>query len=112
MTENPNRMRPKARPGIMDAPLYVPGTHLDESNGDVAILSANENPLGASPSALDSAAKSVGSLHRYPDGGSDGLRAALGKLHGLDPTRIICGAGSDELITFLVRGFAGPGNHE
>lgn len=108
--DNPTRMKPVPRPGVMDAPLYVPGTHLDESNGDVAILSANENPAGASPDASKAASEAADGLHRYPDGGSVALRQALGELHGLDPERIICGAGSDELITFLIRAYAGPGD--
>jgi len=103
-------LKPVPRPGVMDAPIYVPGTHIDESGGDVAILSANENPAGASPMAVDAAGEAAKGLHRYPDGGSVALRQALGELHGLDPDRIICGAGSDELITFLIRAYAGPGD--
>lgn len=103
-------LKPVPRPGVMDAPLYVPGTHIDESGGNVAILSANENPAGASRSAGVAATEAAGGLHRYPDGGSVALRDALGELHGLDPERIICGAGSDELITFLIRAYAGPGD--
>lgn len=104
------RLQPVPRPGVMDAPIYVPGTHLDEADGNVAILSANENPAGASASAIKATADAARGLHRYPDGGSVALRKALGELHGLDPERIICGAGSDELITFLIRAYAGPGD--
>lgn len=106
----PPRLMPVPRPGVMDAPIYVPGTHLDETGGDVAILSANENPAGASPAAGEAVSQAVRGLHRYPDGGSVDLRKALGELHGLNPERIICGAGSDELITFLIRAYAGPGD--
>ena len=49
-------------------------------------------------------------MHRYPDGNSTELRAALGRHHGLDPARIVCGAGSDELISLLIRAYAGPGD--
>jgi histidinol-phosphate aminotransferase len=38
------------------------------------------------------------------------LRQAIGEVHGLDPERIICGAGSDEVITFLCQTYAGPGD--
>jgi histidinol-phosphate aminotransferase len=37
------------------------------------------------------------------------LRAAIGEVHGLDPARIVCGAGSDEIISFLAQAYAGPG---
>src|SRR5207245_7043653 len=49
-------------------------------------------------------------IPRYPDGNAEGLRAALGRRHELDPARIVCGAGSDELITLLLRSYAGPGD--
>ncbi len=38
------------------------------------------------------------------------MREALGRLHGLDPARIVCGFGSDELIGLLLRAYAGPGD--
>jgi histidinol-phosphate aminotransferase len=49
-------------------------------------------------------------LHRYPEGGSIDLRAAIGRHHGLDPERIVCGTGSDELLNLLVRAYCGPGD--
>ncbi|MEQ9122663.1 MAG: histidinol-phosphate transaminase, partial [Alphaproteobacteria bacterium] len=50
------------------------------------------------------------SLHRYPDGGAQALVRAIGEVHGLDPARIVCGAGSDELLALLGRAYAGPGD--
>ena len=49
-------------------------------------------------------------LHRYPDGGAEKLRAAIGRHYGLDAKRIVCGAGSDELLNLLVRAYCGPGD--
>jgi histidinol-phosphate aminotransferase len=49
-------------------------------------------------------------IHRYPDGSAAQLRAALGRHNGLDPERIVCGAGSDELIGLLLSAYAGPGS--
>jgi len=49
-------------------------------------------------------------LYRYPDGGATALVEAIGAAHGLDPARIVCGAGSDELLQLLARGYAGPGD--
>ena len=49
-------------------------------------------------------------MHRYPDGSAAELRAALGRHHGLDPERIVCGSGSDELIGLLQRAYAGVGS--
>ena len=48
-------------------------------------------------------------LHRYPDGGATELRQAIGARFGLDPDRIVCGAGSDELIYLLCLAYGGPG---
>ena len=102
--------KPLPRPGIADAPLYVPGEH--KSNGEIepAVLSANENPLGPSAKAIAAYREAAGHLHRYPDGGSNTLRQAIGAAQGLDPDRIVCGAGSDELISFLTRAYAGDGD--
>jgi len=47
-------------------------------------------------------------MHRYPDGHAVHLRAALAKLHNLDAERIVCGAGSDELLQLLTRAYAAP----
>src|SRR5215470_15676208 len=49
-------------------------------------------------------------LHRYPDGGQEELRAAIAAQNGLPAEQIVCGAGSDELISLLVRAYAGPGD--
>jgi histidinol-phosphate aminotransferase len=49
-------------------------------------------------------------LSRYPDGGSTALREAIGARFGLDPARIVCGAGSDELLGLMARGYAGEGD--
>ena len=73
-------------------------------------LSSNEGALGPSPAAI-SAYESLGAdLHRYPDGGSVDLRAAIGTKNGLDPDRIVCSAGSDEVLALLARAYAGPGD--
>jgi histidinol-phosphate aminotransferase len=47
--------------------------------------------------------------HRYPDGHATALRRAIGKRFGLDPARIVCGNGSDELIAHLVLAYGGEG---
>ncbi len=76
----------------------------------VAKLSSNESPLGPSPTAAAVYRELAGELHRYPEGGSVQLRQAIARRHNLDAERIVCGAGSDELIGLLVRAYAGPGD--
>ncbi len=101
---------PTPRPGILDIPLYVPGTHAAGGDIEPAILSANENPLGASGEAVDAVRKSAESLHRYPEGGSIELRRAIAGEIGCAPENLICGSGSDEIISMLIRAYAGPGD--
>src|SRR5436309_11081741 len=87
--------RPQPRPGVLAIDPYVPGKSSAPGVARVFKLSSNETPLGPSPRAI-TAYQAVGAhLHDYPDGGSTELRAAIGRAYGLDPDRIVCGAGSD-----------------
>jgi histidinol-phosphate aminotransferase len=101
---------PQPRPGIMDIAPYVGGKDTVEGVAKVSKLSSNEGALGPSPKAMAAYARAAAELHRYPDGGSDKLRAAIGKRFSLDPARIVCGSGSDELLNLLVRSYCGPGD--
>ncbi len=103
-------MSPRPRPGILDVQPYVGGESRAPGGKKPVRLASNENPLGPSPKAIAAYEAEGPDLHRYPDGASAELRAALGTLHDLDPTQIVCGAGSDELIGMLVRAYAGPGD--
>src|SRR5258707_13783744 len=96
------------RPGIMKIAPYVPGKDSVEGKKTIAKLSSNEGALGPSPKAMAAYAKAAAELHRYPDGDSTKLRAAIGRHYGLDAERIVCGAGSDELLNLLVSSYAGP----
>lgn len=109
--DSQERARPVPRPGILEVPVYVPGVH--EAAGDgrpPAILSANENALGCSPAARAAFRDTSDKLHRYPEGGSTEIREAIAADIGCDPAEIICGAGSDEIISMLIRAYAGPGD--
>lgn len=72
-------------------------------------LSANESCLGPSPSAVRAASEAVRNLATYPDGGSCPLRAAIAARYRLDRDRIVCGAGSEELISLIVQAWVAPG---
>ncbi|PIB25834.1 histidinol-phosphate transaminase [Amylibacter kogurei] len=98
------------RPGIMDIELYVGGKgHLDGVE-NVVKLSSNENPLGPSPKAIAAYREESKYLNIYPSSDHSNLRDAIAHVHGLDAKRIICGNGSDEIITFLTQAFAGEGD--
>ncbi len=96
------------QPGIMDIALYEGGASHVEGRTNVLKLSSNENPLGASDAARDAFSRAVHDLHRYPNTSHAGLRQAIGEVWRLDPDRIICGVGSDEIIHMLCQAYTGP----
>lgn len=98
----------RPQPGIMEIALYEGGKAAVAGVSNVVKLSSNENPFGPSDKAKDAFARSVHTLHRYPSTDHASLREAIGEVHKLDPSRIICGVGSDEIITFLCQAYAGP----
>ncbi|MCB2049578.1 MAG: histidinol-phosphate transaminase [Novosphingobium sp.] len=100
---------PQPKPWIEAIHAYVPGKSTGSDGRKLIKLSANENPLGTSPSAL-AAARDAAAASLYPDPGSTALREAIGALHGIDPDRIAMGAGSDELLNLAAQGYAGPGD--
>src|SRR5947207_10282688 len=102
--------RPQPRPGVLDIDPYVPGKSSAPGVARVFKLSSNETPLGPSPKAI-AAYKAVGEhLEDYPDGASTALRQAIGRAFGLDPDRIVCGAGSDDLLNLLADAYLCDGD--
>ena len=100
----------KPQPGIMNIAPYVGGDSAIAGVTDVLKLSSNENPNGPSEKARLAYAQASLELERYPSSDHAGLRDAIGEVYGLDPAKIVCGAGSDELISFLCHSYAGPGD--
>ena len=101
---------PKPQPGIMDIALYQGGASHIEGTSNVLKLSSNENPSGPPQAAKDAIVLAAGGMHRYPSTDHGELRAAIADAYGLDMDRIICGVGSDEIITFLCQAYAGVGD--
>jgi histidinol-phosphate aminotransferase len=100
---------PAPKPWISAIHAYVPGKSAGSDGRRLVKLSANENPLGTSPQAL-AARGGAAAPALYPDPGCKALREAIGALHGIDPARIVMGAGSDELLNLAAQGYAGPGD--
>ncbi|MBW7852127.1 MAG: histidinol-phosphate transaminase [Rhodospirillales bacterium] len=98
------------RPGVLDISPYRAGDGVLPGFERPIRLASNEGALGPSPAAAAVLAGLGDDLHRYPDGGATRLRTAIGRRFGLDPERIVCGAGSDQLIDLLCRAYAGPGD--
>ncbi len=102
--------RPVPRPGVLAIEAYVPGKSKAAPGVKVHKLSSNETPLGPSPRAIEAVRASAGTLALYPDGTAGALREAIAGKYGLDPARILCGAGSDELLALLTSAYIGPGD--
>src|SRR5690348_2355142 len=102
--------RPTPRPGVLDIQAYVPGKSSAPGAARVFKLSSNETPLGPSPRAIAAYQAAGAHLEDYPDGSASDLREAIGRVYGLDPDRIVCGAGSDDLLNLLARAYLADGD--
>jgi histidinol-phosphate aminotransferase len=107
MSEPHPTIRPQ--PGILDIALYQGGESSLAGHAQVLKLSSNENPFGPGAAAVQAFRAAADTLHRYPTSSHAGLREAIARVHGLDAARVICGAGSDQIIIFLCQAYAGPG---
>lgn len=110
MSQSVRAPRPQPRAGVMQIAAYVPGKSAAIGGERCFKLSSNETPFGASPKAIDAYRQAAGHLEIYPDGSASALRDAIGDVHGIHPSRIICGAGSDEILSLLAYTFLSEGD--
>lgn len=116
MTVKPAEIRPRTsklpqpKAGVLSISPYVPGESSVPGGMKPIKLSSNETPLGASAKAIEAYKGEAAHLDRYPDGTSRALREAIARLYGLDASRIVCGAGSDELLNLLAHAYLSPGD--
>jgi histidinol-phosphate aminotransferase len=103
-------LRPVPRAGVLEIDAYVPGRSSAPGVAKVHKLSSNETPLGPSPKAIEAYRKGAETLALYPDGAAHDLRDAIAAAYGLDAGRIVCGAGSDELLALLARAYMSDGD--
>src|ERR1700719_45609 len=104
------RKRPQSRPGVLAIDPYVPGKSKAPGVARVFKLSSNETPIGPSPKAIAAYKAVAEHLQDYPDGTSTALREAIGRAFGLDPDRIVCGAGSDDLLNLIADAYLRDGD--
>src|SRR5262249_54921420 len=102
--------RPQPRPGVLAIDPYVPGKSQAPGVAKVFKLSSNETPLGPSLKAIAAYNTVASHLQEYPEGSAADLREAIGRVFGLDPARIVCGAGSDDLLNLLARAYLADGD--
>jgi histidinol-phosphate aminotransferase len=101
---------PQPKPWIMAIAPYVPGRSSTDDGRKVVKLSSNENPLGTSKEAIVAFAEHKLRLERYPDASAANLREVIAEKYDLDPTRIIYGTGSDEILHLIAGAYAGHGD--
>lgn len=103
-----------AAPGVRRLQPYLPGKPISELEreygvSDIIKLASNENPLGASPLALEAMGAALDELALYPDGGGYDLKQALSAHHDIDPACITLGNGSNDVLVLLAEAFLTPG---
>ncbi len=113
---NPPRSRagldhPEPKPGILDITPYKPGKSQAEGFEHPVKLSSNENILGSSPNARSAFAGAADSLHLYPDGRANRLRAAVAGHFRIEPERLVFGDGTDEVLHLVNQVFLEPGDN-
>jgi histidinol-phosphate aminotransferase len=101
---------PVPRPSILEIQAYMPGKSKAPAGVKLHKLSSNETPLGPSPRAIEAYRAVSTSLELYPDGSAEKLRHAIAGRYGLDAGRLICGAGSDELLSLLAYAYLSAGD--
>ncbi len=105
-----NTERPEPKAGILDIAAYVPGKSHAPEGLKCAKLSSNESPLGTSDKAVEAIREASRHLEQYPDAASSDLRQAISSVYGLNPHNIICGNGSDDLLSMLANAYLAPGD--
>ena len=101
---------PVPKTGVMDISIYHPGKSSAPPGVKLHKLSSNETPVGPSPAAIEAARSATDHMELYPDGGSTELKAAIAEVYGLNPANLICGAGSDEILSLLGVAYLEPGD--
>jgi histidinol-phosphate aminotransferase len=101
---------PAPRPGVLDITAYSPGKSSAPGAGKMHKLSSNESPLGPSRMAVAAFTRAGEQLERYPDGSASALREALGNRYGLKAENIVCGSGSDELLSLIGQAYLKDGD--
>lgn len=103
-------------PALANLPVYQPGRPIEEVARELGLapagiikLASNENPLGPSPRAVAAMQRVLPHLHLYPDGNAFYLKQRLAERLGLEPSNLILGNGSNEIIEFVGHALMRPG---
>ena len=105
---------PVANSYIRNLIPYQPGKPIEELERELGIVSAiklasNENPLGASPAAIEAGQKALEKSHIYPDGGCYNLKNALSDFLEVKPSQLTIGNGSENILEIIVKAYLANG---
>ncbi|MDE2184114.1 MAG: histidinol-phosphate transaminase [Alphaproteobacteria bacterium] len=101
-------MTPSPKPGVLDIAPYV-GAPIAAGSADRIDLSSNESPLGPSPVAAAAYEEALRSISLYPDGSCSVLRRAIAESFDVDAAHIVCGNGSNEILSLIANAYVQPG---
>ena len=92
------------RQNILDMPGYVPGEQ--PKKGEAVKMNTNENPYRASEAVYDAIRRTADEgLSRYPNSTGEAFRLAAADVLQVPADWILCGNGSDDILTILTRAF-------
>lgn len=99
-------MKKLARKNILPIKAYVPGKPVSEVKREFGLekvikLASNENPLGASPKAIEAVKKAVETMNIYPDGYAFDIKEKLASYFDVEMENLIFGDGTDEVLEML-----------
>ncbi|CCE58524.1 histidinol-phosphate aminotransferase [Staphylococcus argenteus] len=78
--------------------------------GELYKLASNENLYGPSSKVKEAITAHLDELYYYPETGAPTLRKAISKFLNVEPSRILFGAGLDEVILMISRAVLRPGD--
>ncbi len=94
------------RPEIEAMAGYVPGEQ--PQAGKFIKLNTNENPYPPSPAVVRAIEEVLRQgLGKYPDPLATAFRRRASEIFGVDPDWILCGNGSDDILTIVTRALVG-----
>ena len=107
-------IKPEPIHGIMEIDAYEAGKSSVDENipkpEKIVKLSSNETPLGTSPAAQEAYVKTAEALYEYPNPSTQELRESIAKIYRVKAEKIVCGNGSDELLTLLAQAYLTNGD--
>ena len=99
------------KPSINEIEKYIPGESLSTNSKEkISKLSSNESPFKIPRKVINKVNSLVLSSNLYPDGDCNQLKNQLVKTFNLKFKNIICGNGSDDVLSVIAQTFSKEGS--